>query len=174
MHKNLLERQFSVQALTEAELLAFSYQDLQRMSQEFSECYDSLFEESVHLFRRVLLAKLLAIKHCRNMTKNKNVGIIDESHVQKGNNRRMSVNTQPENLQFDAFELEQVGAIESDDILTSDLSCDSSEHQNSFPMSDSEISSVSYFESPSAKKSIMKSNQASQETKMEVKINARD
>lgn len=91
LNKNLLERQFSVQAQTEAELLAFQYQDLHRMSQEFSECYDLLFEEAVHMFRRVLLAKLLAIKHCRNMSKNKNVGILEEDEsIKKGSTRRLS------------------------------------------------------------------------------------
>ena len=46
-----------------------SYQDLYRMSQEFSEIYNDLIESSYRLFRRVLLAKLLALKHSRHSRK---------------------------------------------------------------------------------------------------------
>lgn len=67
--KALLQRHFTVRAQTEAEFLTLSYDNLHRMSQEFPEIYDKLMDDSFHLLRRVLLTKLLAMKHCRTQQK---------------------------------------------------------------------------------------------------------
>lgn len=71
INKHLLQRNFSVRSKVDSEVLTLSYQDLYRMSQEFQEVYSNLLEESFHLLRRLLLTKLLAMKHCRKLQKEK-------------------------------------------------------------------------------------------------------
>ena len=65
IRKSLLQRHFTVRTMQEAEFLTLSYDNLHRMSQEFPEIYDKVMIDSFHLLRRVLLTKLLAMKHCR-------------------------------------------------------------------------------------------------------------
>ena len=81
--KSLLQRHFTVRAQTEAEYLTLSYDNLHRMSQEFPEIYDKLMDDTFHLLRRVLLTKLLAMKHCRAAMK--------QSQIPQEETRRFSL-----------------------------------------------------------------------------------
>lgn len=77
-HKTSIQRQFTVMSRSDSELLSLSYSDLYLMSQEFIDCYNDLMEESLKLFRRVLMVKLIAMKFCRNLSREQIRGIQSE------------------------------------------------------------------------------------------------
>lgn len=126
MHETKLQRQFSVRTLTEAEVLTLSYRDLFRMSQEFPEIYNELIENSYRLFRRVLLAKLLALKHSRTSIKFLEENADLDNNLEASDREMLRVKAMVSTrtnrmIEFNPFDLEQVEEIESEDILTSEL-----------------------------------------------------
>lgn len=53
-HKDALQRQFTVSAIDESEVLCLSVSDLNRMKQEFLEAYEKLFNDAYTRLRRAL------------------------------------------------------------------------------------------------------------------------
>lgn len=60
-----MQRQFTIMAFEETEVLSLNTVDLNRMKVEFIEQYDKLFFDAIILLRRTWLAKLKAMKKCR-------------------------------------------------------------------------------------------------------------
>lgn len=67
--RTLLQRQFTVMAITEIEVLFFSIQDLNRMKLEFFDCYEKLLNDALQLLRQTWQAKLNAMHSCRKQQK---------------------------------------------------------------------------------------------------------
>ena len=63
-HKDILQRQFTVMALKESEVMCLSIQDLNRMKQEFLEVYEQIFFDSYNRLRRALTIKLKTMQIC--------------------------------------------------------------------------------------------------------------
>lgn len=94
------------------------------MSLEFPDIYNDLMQNSYRLFRRVLLAKLLAMKHSRTNKKYLEEQLQNKQGITDSEVLRLKamVSTRTNKMiEFNPFDLEQVEEIESDDILTSEL-----------------------------------------------------
>lgn len=63
-----LNRQFTVQALSDCELLMLSIKSLKQMSIEFFDAFQQLFAQGGIRLKRVLEQKLRAIKHSKRVT----------------------------------------------------------------------------------------------------------
>jgi len=64
LHKDVLQRQFTVMSLKDSEVMCLTVQDLNRMKQEFLEVYQKLFADAYTRLRRALTFKLKAMKIC--------------------------------------------------------------------------------------------------------------
>lgn len=65
LRKDLLQRQFTVMAKQQSEVLCLSIADLSRMRKEFFDCYDELFKDCSNRLRRAWKLKLRAMKSIR-------------------------------------------------------------------------------------------------------------
>ena len=63
-HKDILQRQFSVMAVNEAEALTLQLSDLNRMKSEFVEAYEKLFENTTFDLKKAFLQRLKAMRIC--------------------------------------------------------------------------------------------------------------
>lgn len=107
-HKACIQRQFTVRSQCDTDVLLFSYNDLHRMTHEFSEYYDVLLDEAFSLFRRVLLVKLLAMKQCRGISRKADMKNL--THLKQSNTLALinPMNTLGVGYQFDAFNLQEI------------------------------------------------------------------
>ena len=62
-------------SLKESETMCLSIQDLNRMKQEFLDCYEKLFSDAFNRLRRALTLKLRGMKQCGDR--------FDQSHSPK-------------------------------------------------------------------------------------------
>lgn len=68
-NRNKLQRQFTVQAITDIEILTLSIQDLARMKEEFYDCYQILISQAYRRLKRVWILKLKTMKSCTEQLK---------------------------------------------------------------------------------------------------------
>lgn len=90
LHKEILQRQFTVMAVTECELLTLGISELNRMKQEFLEAYEKIFENTIEELKTISIHRLRAMNMCedkrvremltseRSGTTNKNREQVDE------------------------------------------------------------------------------------------------
>jgi CRP-like cAMP-binding protein len=75
-----MTRQFTVQALSDVEVLTFSTKNLQRMEQEFNSDFLEIFASGEDLLRRFLTQKLRAI---HNSSRNRHLIHDEESEFKR-------------------------------------------------------------------------------------------
>lgn len=103
---------------------------------EFFDCYEHLFEEAYVLLRRVMLAKIHAIKHCRKQ--NKLLKQIGNSKIKKVHSKKTIYLVK----ELALAELEVKSVFNEDEIVKDSSNCMSG---SSVSLSDSEHSSSSSF-----------------------------
>lgn len=64
LHKDLLQRHFTIMSLGVIETMTLSIQDLQRMKTEFHEAYQSMFKHAISRLKRAVKLKVQAIRIC--------------------------------------------------------------------------------------------------------------
>ena len=65
-HLDVLQRQFTVMAISTCECLQLSVQDFRKMKLEFREVYTKLFSDSYTRLRRCIKLRIKAIKLCED------------------------------------------------------------------------------------------------------------
>lgn len=65
-NKQYISRQFSINAFENVELLILNSTYLHQMEQEFLDCYEALFENSLEKLKAAWVIKLAAIQECND------------------------------------------------------------------------------------------------------------
>ena len=65
-NKQFISRQFSINAYDNIELLILNLTHLHQMEQEFLDCYEALFENSLFRLKKAWVVKLAAIQECND------------------------------------------------------------------------------------------------------------
>lgn len=68
-----LHRRFTVQALTNCDLLTLTLEELDQMKLEFPDIFEELFRNTFRRLKKALKTKLEAIQICEKMTKSSNI-----------------------------------------------------------------------------------------------------
>lgn len=93
LHKDLLQRHFTVMSLGPVESMTLSIQDLQRMKTEFNEAYQSMFKHAFSRLKRAVKLKVHALKLC---ARGKEASSFDFS-IGEGSDFNMNVE-EPQNI----------------------------------------------------------------------------